>query len=377
MTIVEYLCAFSVTICVHRADCIAMFTLLFIEDDEAIRTALRLVLEDEGYEVAEAGDGETGIKMFGQLDPDLVLLDLRLPDISGFEVCRAIRRTSITPVIMVTAQTDTSDLMSLIGDNEQTDYATATFKTTRLMNGHSIENQAAGVLDFRINHRFGNLNGGTYEWFGLDQANVKIGFDYGVLPWLMVGVGHTNVDKTYDGFVKAKILRQSTGKKKMPISLTYVASSAVTTLKWNNSRNNYVSSRYSYTHQLLIARKFSNATSLQIMPTLVHRNLIDLLKYKNDVYAIGVGGRQKLTQRMSINAEYYYVLPNQINPMYDNSFSLGFDIETGGHVFQLAFTNSRGMTDPQFITQTQGKWLKGDVRFGFNVSRVFTVRERK
>jgi DNA-binding response OmpR family regulator len=89
-----------------------MFTLLFIEDDEAIRTALRLVLEDEGYEVAEAGDGETGIKMFGQMDPDLVLLDLRLPDISGFEVCRAIRRTSITPVIMVTAQTDTSDLVN-------------------------------------------------------------------------------------------------------------------------------------------------------------------------------------------------------------------------------------------------------------------------
>jgi DNA-binding response OmpR family regulator len=106
------LCAFSVTICAFRADCIAMFTLLFIEDDEAIRTALRLVLEDEGYEVAEASDGETGIKMFGQIDPDLVLLDLRLPDISGFEVCRAIRRTSITPVIMVTAQTDTSDLVN-------------------------------------------------------------------------------------------------------------------------------------------------------------------------------------------------------------------------------------------------------------------------
>jgi DNA-binding response OmpR family regulator len=112
VTFIDYLCAFSVTICPHRADFIAMFTLLFIEDDEAIRTALRLVLEDEGYEVAEAGDGETGITMFGQLDPDLVLLDLRLPDISGFEVCRAIRRTSITPVIMVTAQTDTSDLVN-------------------------------------------------------------------------------------------------------------------------------------------------------------------------------------------------------------------------------------------------------------------------
>ena len=112
MTKVDDLCAFSVTICRFRADCIAMFTLLFIEDDEAIRTALQLVLEDEGYEVAVAGDGETGIKMFGQIDPDLVLLDLRLPDISGFEVCRAIRRTSITPVIMVTAQTDTSDLVN-------------------------------------------------------------------------------------------------------------------------------------------------------------------------------------------------------------------------------------------------------------------------
>ncbi len=112
MTFADDLCAFSVTICAYRADFIAMFTLLFIEDDEAIRTALRLVLEDEGYEVAEASDGETGIKMFGQIDPDLVLLDLRLPDISGFEVCRAIRRTSITPVIMVTAQTDTSDLVN-------------------------------------------------------------------------------------------------------------------------------------------------------------------------------------------------------------------------------------------------------------------------
>ena len=112
MTKVDDLCAFYVTICRVRADCIAMFTLLFIEDDEAIRTALQLVLEDEGYEVAVAGDGETGIKMFGQIDPDLVLLDLRLPDISGFEVCRAIRRTSITPVIMVTAQTDTSDLVN-------------------------------------------------------------------------------------------------------------------------------------------------------------------------------------------------------------------------------------------------------------------------
>ena len=132
MTFADEFCAFSVTICAFRADCIAMFTLLFIEDDEAIRTALRLVLEDEGYEVAEASDGETGIKMFGQIDPDLVLLDLRLPDISGFEVCRAIRRTSITPVIMVTAQTDTSDLVNGF-DAGADDYITKPIKPKVLL----------------------------------------------------------------------------------------------------------------------------------------------------------------------------------------------------------------------------------------------------
>lgn len=275
------------------------------------------------------------------------------------------------------AQTDTTDLFGLLGTSEETDYTTATFKTTRLMNGHSIENQAEGVLDFRINHRFGDMSGGAYEWFGLDQANVKIGLDYGVKNWLMIGWGRTNVDKTYDGFVKAKILRQSTGKKKMPITLTYLATSAITTLKWSEpNRKNYPSSRMAYTHQLLIARKFNSSTSLQVMPTLIHRNLIDSLKYKNDVFAIGIGGRQKLTQRVSVNVEYYHVLPNQISDKYKNSLAIGFDIETGGHVFQLHFTNSRGMTESQVITQTLGDWLKGDIRFGFNISRVFTLKER-
>lgn len=277
----------------------------------------------------------------------------------------------------VNAQSDTSDLMNMLGGTEETEYTTATFKTTRLMNGHSVENQAAGVMDFRINHRFGNINGGAYELFGLDQAYVKFGFDYGITQWLMIGVGRTNVEKALDGFVKAKLLRQSTGKKVMPVSITYVAGTAINTLKWAEPyRNNWVSSRLSYTHQVLIARKFSNATSIQIMPTLIHRNLIDSSKFKNDVIALGIGGRQKLTQRVSINAEYYYVLPNQISSKYRNSLSIGFDIETGGHVFQLHFTNSRGMTEPQVITQTLGRCMKGDVSFGFNISRVFTVVER-
>ena len=87
-------------------------SLLFIEDDDQIRLALRLALEDEGYEVREAGDGASGLAAFHAKEPDLVLLDLRLPDISGFEVCRAIRAMSIVPIVMVTAETDTMDMVA-------------------------------------------------------------------------------------------------------------------------------------------------------------------------------------------------------------------------------------------------------------------------
>lgn len=276
------------------------------------------------------------------------------------------------------AQTDSSDLFSLMNNNEETNYTTATFKTTRIINGHSIENQANGVMDFRINHRFGDINGGSYEWFGLDQSNVKLCLDYSIIDQLMVGIGRTNVNKTVDGYLKFKILRQSSGKKKMPVTMSYLAATDVNTLKWQDpSRKNYFTSRLTFTHQLLIGRKFSKSTSLQISPTLVHRNLVELKKYKNDVFVIGVGGRQKLNKRISVNAEYYYVFPNQTADEMKNSLCIGFDIETGGHVFQLHFTNSRGMTESQFITQTTGDWLKGDIRFGFNISRVFTLNERK
>ncbi|MCC6721424.1 MAG: hypothetical protein IT243_04425 [Bacteroidia bacterium] len=280
--------------------------------------------------------------------------------------------------VLTKAQTDSTDLFNLMNLSEETNYTTATFKTTRIINGHSIENQAMGVLDFRINHRFGDINGGAYEWFGLDQSNVKLCLDYGIIDRLMVGIGRTNVNKTVDGYLKFKILRQSTGKKKMPITLSYIAISDINTLKWQYpSRKNYFTSRLTFTHQLLIGRKFSKSTSLQISPTLVHRNLVELKKYKNDVFVIGVGGRQKINKRISVNAEYFYVFPKQISDEMKNSLCIGFDIETGGHVFQLHFTNSRGMTESQFITQTIGNWLKGDIRFGFNISRVFTVKERK
>lgn len=282
-------------------------------------------------------------------------------------------------VLFATLPAKAQDLLDLLGEEpatEESNLVTATFKSTRVINGHSTENAAAGVLDFRISHRFGYLSGGTGTLFGLDAASMRIGFEYGISERLMAGVGRSTYQKALDGFVKYKILRQSTGKKAMPLSLSYFANTGINTLPWSfPDRENYFSSRMSYTHQLLIARKFSDALSLQLSPTLVHRNLVATKAEKNDVFAIGIGGRQKLTSRTTVNAEYFYVLPNQIAGTYKNGLSLGLDLETGGHVFQLHVTNSQGMIEQAFITENTGDWLKGNVRFGFNISRVFTVKE--
>ncbi len=277
------------------------------------------------------------------------------------------------------AQKDTTDLLSLLGEEEPTvDYATATFKTTRVINMHSVENAAAGVLDFRINHRFGPFNMGVNNLFGLDLAYIRLGFEYGITDRLMVGFGRSNVNKELDFFGKYKILRQSTGKKNMPISLSWFSSTVIRTDPYpTTDRKNYLSSRFFYCHQLLIARKFNESLSLQLAPTLVHRNMVLDSTIKNDVLALGAGGRMKITRRTSINAEYVYVLPNQLEYKYKNSFSVGIDIETGGHVFQMHITNSYPMNEKGFITETTGTWGAGDIRFGWNISRVFTIKERK
>ncbi|MEN9638145.1 MAG: hypothetical protein RLZZ262_13 [Bacteroidota bacterium] len=277
------------------------------------------------------------------------------------------------------AQTDTTDLLSLLEPDEPTtDYTFATFKSTRVINMHSIENPGAGVLDFRISHRFGAVNTGADNLWGLDIASMRLGFEYGVTDRIMVGFGRSNINKELDGFFKYKILRQSTGKVKMPISLSLFSSMVVRTTKWEDpDRKNYFTSRLFYCHQLLAARKFNDRLSLQIAPTWVHRNLVADSTVKHDVFSLGAGGRFKLTKRFSVNCEYFYNLPNQLAPEYTNSLSLGVDIETGGHVFQLHFTNSKPMNEKGFITETTGDWAKGDIMFGFNVSRMFGVVKRR
>jgi len=263
-----------------------------------------------------------------------------------------------------------------------TNFATATFKSTRIINGHSIEQMKLNQLDFRISHRFGTLNNGPYGLFGLDQSVIHFSLEYGLKDWLMLGVGRGSLNKTYDGFAKIRLLRQSSGEKFMPVHVTYFSSIELISQKFPErpaGTSNYFSSRLAYVNQLLIARKFNDNLSVQLTPTFIHRNLVKTEIDLNDIYALGIGTRYKLSKRLSINAEYYYSFnPNSksLDPRPYNVFSAGIDLETGGHVFQIMLTNSQGMREGSFIPQTTGNWFDGDIHLGFNISRVFAFNSK-
>jgi hypothetical protein len=254
------------------------------------------------------------------------------------------------------------------------------FWGTRVLNGHSLETTRKGMLDFRIQHRLGRLDGGFNELFGLDQASVRLGLEYGITDWLMVGAGRSTMDKYYNGFVKAKILRQSKGgKRNMPISLTAVADMGIVSGKFSNpDRKNYFSSRLYYTYQLILGGYYWNRVGVQIAPTLVHRNLVTTTKDHNDVYSIGFGGRVRISNVVALSAEYYYVIPGQVVSLVNdskihNNFSLGVEILTGKHIFQIFLTNSSGSNEKQFITDNTENWLNKGIHIGFNLTRLFRV----
>lgn len=263
-------------------------------------------------------------------------------------------------------------------EEDETVYTFATFKGSRIINLHTNESVGKNNLEFRISHRFGEIGGGAYELFGLDQSTIRLGFEYGLTDWLTIGVGRSTYEKTVDGFTKFRILRQSKGISNMPVSVSYFSSFTANGLKWlDPSRDNLFSSRLAYVNQLIITRKFTKSFSMLLSPTIVHKNLVQTKDDQNTTFAIGVGGRIKITKRMSLTSEYIYRIPPAVRTSsysdYKDSFSVGFELETGGHVFQLQFSNSLPMIEKAFITETTGSWKDFGIHFGFNISREFTL----
>ncbi len=270
------------------------------------------------------------------------------------------------------------DMMNLFDSQPVTEYTSATFKSTNVVIGQSVKVPAKGTMLLNIQHHFGPVNSGFYNFFGFDQAVTRLGLRYGVTDWLAIGIGRTTQNKTWDGSLKVKLLRQSSGARVMPVTVTYFGLMGVISLKNpENNRYAYFANRLSYVNQLIIARKFSSALSLQLIPSYVHWNLTETKADPNDILSLGAAGRIKLSNRISFNFEYHYVLTQKIADAYHNSLSLGIDIETGGHVFQLFLTNSAAITEQYFIPYTDGDWLKGDIHIGFNIIRTFTIVKPK
>jgi hypothetical protein len=278
-----------------------------------------------------------------------------------------------------TLQAQDEDLLKLIGEEkpkkERIKYA---FKSPRVINGHSMEFLNPGTMDFRILHRFGQLDQGYKNFFGLDQASMRMGFDFGILQNLMVGLGRSTYKKELDAYLKYAPIRQSTGPWSSPVTFALVAGMTMDGLPWSDpSRKNFFTSKLAYYFQAIIGRKFSEGVTLQVAPIMVHKNLVALDAEPNNIYGLGVGGRIKLSKRIAFTWDYTHVIIGMPDSGYYHPLSVGFDIETGGHVFQLHFSNSTGMNERAFITETTGRFGKGEVRFGFNLSRVFQIKKTK
>jgi hypothetical protein len=257
----------------------------------------------------------------------------------------------------------------------------ATFKSTRLVNLQSNETMKAKHLDFRIQHRFSSIQNGAYDMFGLDGAVMRLGFEYGVTDRFMLGLGRNTTNKTYDGFFKYQLVQQQ--QNGHPISVGLFGSTAISTLEWaDKNRDNFFSSRLSYFAQVILTRKVNDYVSVILSPTMVHYNLVAEKATPNDVFAIGIGGSFKITRSTRFNIEYIPRLNGRGQPQtasggptYYDALAVGFDIETGGHVFQVHFTNSNGLIEQQFVARNMNPIAFKELRFGFNLSRTFSFEK--
>ena len=248
-------------------------------------------------------------------------------------------------------------------------YASSVFKSLKIVNFESTKLQAKGELLFNVSHRFGSLEGGFDTFFGLDDAVTRLQFIYGITDWLSIGVSRSSYQKIYEGSIKYRLVRQS---NEFPFTIVGFNSLMINSaLDEANLPKLEFEDRVSYATQLLVSRKFSEKLSLELIPTFFHDNYIELDSQDNSQFALGFGGRYKIGKRWSINADYGLHMNRASDSPFRNPLSIGVDLETGGHVFQMHFTNAQPMNVNGFLGQATGDWSDGDIYFGFNLTRNF------
>ena len=254
-----------------------------------------------------------------------------------------------------------------------------TFSSTRIVNSHSVEMIPKGVGEFRISHRFGTIEEGFYDIFGLDQAKIRLGYDYGITDKIMVGFGRNSHKKVYDIFGRFSFLNQTIDNS-TPITLQYLFASSMKTLRYGKKIS--FMQRFAQINQVLIAKKINNL-SLQIMPSIM---IHEYEGYDKKIFSgVGAAARYLVGKRVAINIEYFARLKHnengsqEFNKIFNenyNSLGLGIDIEAGGHVFQFHFSNTNTMNEQAFMFETDKTWEKGEICFGFNILREFSNNKK-
>lgn len=264
-----------------------------------------------------------------------------------------------------------NDLLSEIDTDSVIDnYATAAFKGLKIVNFESTKLVAKKEMTFIVSHRFGSIENGFDSFFGLDDAVTRLNFVYGLSDAINVSVSRSSFQKIYEASAKYRLVRQQ--ENGFPFTVVGYNSILVNTaLEKENLPKLEFRDRLGYTAQVLISKKVSSKLSLELAPTFFHDNYVAYNEQHNSQYAIGFGGRQKLGKRWSINVDYGWHLNRADDSPFKNPLSIGFDLETGGHVFQMHFSNAQAMNTNGFLGQATGDWSDGNIYFGFNLSRVF------
>ena len=266
-------------------------------------------------------------------------------------------------------------LMQLRSQDSSSINVIATFKGNKIVNAQTNETLQKKNLDFRINHLFGNMGeesgGGVHTLYGLDQSNdIRIAFHYGITDRLTVGVSRCKRNENLEGLAKFRLLEQRTDKKN-PVAITVFGNVTMTTK--SSALVDNMEHRLSFCTQVILARKFSSSFSLECIPSYLHRNYAPL-EEKNDLYSIGGGARWRFTQHASVIADYFYsFFPKGLSQQHFAPAGVGFEIETGGHVFSILFTNASGILENDFLPNTKDDWMKGGIKFSFIISRMFNM----
>lgn len=276
----------------------------------------------------------------------------------------------------------TDSLLNSLSANNKSEPVNAAFKSTHVILTETPETNKKNNLNFLVVHRFGDIGsteGGGKTLWGLDNSSdIYIGFEYGLTNNLDIDFGRSKYEQLIEAGLKYNFLQQ-TSDNSIPVAIKLLAHIGLKPYHVNTNVFDDYSNRLNYFYQLIIARKFSSRLSLQVAPSFLRNNLPFpyLEGNEQNIFSLSASGRFKITKRMGIVVDYAHPFSSfrdhSSSPKFYDPSGVGFEVETGGHVFTLNLTNAQAISPINYLSDTESKWTKGQYRLGFTITRIFDL----